>query len=156
MCDAHDVLLIADEVQTGLGRTGRRLCLDHHSVRADILLLGKALSGGVLPVSAVLADDAVMGVITPGSHGSTFGGNPLGCAVATAALQVLEVSGREAARAVLSLGSAGAASSSLRGDVCGARHAQDEGLAENAERQVRRRHIPSAVGGGRLPTACTP
>ena len=70
-------------------RTGKRLALDHESVQADILLLGKALSGGVMPVSAVLASDDVMSVLTPGSHGSTFGGNPLGCAVATAALEVL-------------------------------------------------------------------
>jgi len=93
LCNKHNVLLIADEVQTGLGRTGARLCCDHDGVRPDILLLGKALSGGVLPVSAVLADNDVMGVITPGSHGSTFGGNPLGAAVATEALKVLQDEG---------------------------------------------------------------
>jgi len=87
--DAVGTLFIADEVQTGLGRTGRRLALGHEGVQADVLLLGKALSGGVMPVSAVLASDDVMSVLTPGSHGSTFGGNPLGCAVATAALEVL-------------------------------------------------------------------
>lgn len=89
ICDEHNVLFIADEVQTGLGRTGKRLALDHENVKADILLLGKALSGGVMPVSAVLSSHEVMDVLTPGSHGSTFGGNPLGCAVATAALEVL-------------------------------------------------------------------
>ena len=93
ICDTHNVLFIADEVQTGLGRTGAMIACDHDGVRPDMLLLGKALSGGVLPVSAVLADDAVMGVIDPGSHGSTFGGNPLGCAVATAALSVLRDEG---------------------------------------------------------------
>jgi len=89
LCTKANVLFIADEVQTGLGRTGKRLALDHEGVQADILLLGKALSGGTMPVSAVLASHQVMGVLTPGSHGSTFGGNPLGCAVATAALEVL-------------------------------------------------------------------
>lgn len=89
LCTQHNVLFIADEVQTGLGRTGKRLALDHENVKADILLLGKALSGGVMPISAVLASHEVMGVFTPGSHGSTFGGNPLACAVATAALEVL-------------------------------------------------------------------
>jgi len=89
LCTQANVLFIADEVQTGLGRTGKRLALDHENVQADILLLGKALSGGTMPVSAVLASHEVMDVLTPGSHGSTFGGNPLGCAVATAALEVL-------------------------------------------------------------------
>lgn len=89
LCKAANVLFIADEVQTGLGRTGKMLCCDHESVRPDILILGKALSGGVLPVSAVLADDEVMLCIHPGEHGSTYGGNPLACAVAMTALQVL-------------------------------------------------------------------
>jgi ornithine--oxo-acid transaminase len=89
-CDAAGVLLIADEIQTGLGRTGRMLACDHEGVRPDILLLGKALSGGVLPVSAVLADDAVMLTIRPGEHGSTYGGNPLACKVAMEALRVLK------------------------------------------------------------------
>lgn len=89
LCTAHNVLLIADEVQTGLGRTGRMLCCDHENVRPDIVVLGKALSGGLYPVSAVLADDAVMLTIRPGEHGSTYGGNPLGCRVALAALDVL-------------------------------------------------------------------
>lgn len=80
---------IADEVQTGLGRTGRMLCVDHDGVRPDILVLGKALSGGVYPVSAALADDHIMLNIKPGQHGSTYGGNPLGCRVAMAALDVL-------------------------------------------------------------------
>ena len=89
LCRAHNVLLITDEIQTGLGRTGKLLATDYEEVRGDILILGKALSGGVLPVSAVLADDAVMLTIQPGQHGSTFGGNPLACAVMQAALDVL-------------------------------------------------------------------
>ncbi|MCI1188701.1 ornithine--oxo-acid transaminase [Hymenobacter sp. DH14] len=88
-CKAHKVLLITDEIQTGLGRTGKLLACDHEGVRGDILILGKALSGGVLPVSAVLADDEIMLTIQPGQHGSTFGGNPLACAVMRAALDVL-------------------------------------------------------------------
>lgn len=89
LCQANQVLFIADEVQTGLGRTGKMLACDHEGIKPDILVLGKALSGGVLPVSAVLADDEVMLSIKPGEHGSTYGGNPLACAVAMAALQVL-------------------------------------------------------------------
>ncbi|MFT4522049.1 MAG: ornithine--oxo-acid transaminase [Bacteroidia bacterium] len=88
-CDEHNVLFIADEVQTGIARTGRLTACAHEDVRPDVLVLGKALSGGVLPVSAVLADDDIMLCIKPGQHGSTFGGNPLACAVATAALQVV-------------------------------------------------------------------
>ncbi|KAF8563989.1 hypothetical protein P879_05742 [Paragonimus westermani] len=90
LCDKYRVLFIADEVQTGLCRTGKRLCVDHENVRPDIVLLGKALSGGMLPVSAVLADDAVMLCIQPGEHGSTYGGNPMACRLAIAALKVLE------------------------------------------------------------------
>lgn len=90
MCDKYNVLFIADEVQTGLARTGKRLCVDHDNVRPDIVILGKALSGGVLPVAAVLADDHIMMTIKPGEHGSTYGGNPLSCKVAMAALEVLE------------------------------------------------------------------
>jgi len=89
LCIKYNVLWIADEVQTGLGRTGAMLCCDHAHVKPDILILGKALGGGVFPVSAVLASNEVMGVLHPGQHGSTFGGNPLACAVATAALKVL-------------------------------------------------------------------
>ena len=89
MCKAANVLLIADEIQTGLARTGKMLACDHEHVRPDILLLGKALSGGTMPVSAVLADDEIMLTIKPGDHGSTYGGNPLACKVAIAALQVL-------------------------------------------------------------------
>lgn len=89
LCTKYNVLFIADEVQTGLARTGKMLACDHESVRPDILILGKALSGGIYPVSAVLADDAVMLTIKPGEHGSTYGGNPLGCKVAMAALDVL-------------------------------------------------------------------
>ena len=88
-CKAHNVLFITDEIQTGLGRTGKLLACDHEATRGDILILGKALSGGVLPVSAVLADDDIMLTIQPGQHGSTFGGNPLACAVMCAALDVL-------------------------------------------------------------------
>jgi len=89
LCEKYNVLFIADEVQTGLGRTGARLACDHEEVRPDIVILGKALSGGVYPVSAVLADDEIMLCIRPGEHGSTFGGNPIGARVAVAALQVL-------------------------------------------------------------------
>ncbi len=90
MCKAHNVLMICDEVQTGLCRTGKMLASDYENVRPDVLILGKALSGGALPVSAVLADDEVMLSIKPGQHGSTFGGNPLACRVAIAALEVLK------------------------------------------------------------------
>ena len=90
LCTEYNVLLIADEIQTGLARTGKMLACDHEQVRPDILILGKALSGGVLPVSAVLADDAIMMTIKPGEHGSTYGGNPLACAVAITALTVLK------------------------------------------------------------------
>ncbi len=90
LCKKHNVLFIADEVQTGIGRTGKMLACDHENVRPDILILGKALSGGVLPVSAVLADDEIMLVIKPGEHGSTFGGNPLACRVAITALEVIQ------------------------------------------------------------------
>jgi ornithine--oxo-acid transaminase len=90
LCKAKNVLFIADEVQTGLCRTGKKLCCDHDGVRPDILILGKALSGGVMPISAVLADDPIMLTIKPGEHGSTFGGNPLACKIAIAALKILE------------------------------------------------------------------
>jgi len=90
LCKKNNVLFIADEVQTGLARTGKMLACDHEGVRPDILILGKALSGGTIPVSAVLADDAVMLCIKPGEHGSTFGGNPLASKVAIAALKVLK------------------------------------------------------------------
>jgi ornithine--oxo-acid transaminase len=89
-CQQANVLFIADEIQTGLGRTGARLACDHEGVRPDILILGKALSGGTLPVSAVLADDEIMLVIQPGQHGSTYGGNPLACAVAEASITAIE------------------------------------------------------------------
>ena len=82
--------MMADEIQTGLARTGKMLACDHENVRPDVLLLGKALSGGTMPVSAVLSDDEVMMTIKPGEHGSTYGGNPLACAVAITALQVLK------------------------------------------------------------------
>ncbi|CAG8507687.1 13081_t:CDS:2 [Ambispora leptoticha] len=90
LCKKHNVLFIADEIQTGLARTGKMICCEHENVRPDILLLGKALSGGVYPVSAVLADKEIMLCIKPGEHGSTYGGNPLGSAVAIAALEVIK------------------------------------------------------------------
>ena len=90
LCEQANVLFIADEIQTGLARTGKMLACDHEGVRPDILLLGKALSGGMLPVSAVLCDDEIMMTIKPGEHGSTYGGNPLACKVAMTALQVLK------------------------------------------------------------------
>ncbi|MBV9963073.1 MAG: ornithine--oxo-acid transaminase [Parafilimonas sp.] len=90
LCEAYNVLFIGDEIQTGLCRTGRMLACDHENVRPDILVLGKALSGGTLPVSAVLADDEIMLNIKPGEHGSTYGGNPLACAVAIESLKVLK------------------------------------------------------------------
>ena len=90
LCKKHNVLFIADEVQTGIARTGKLIACHHENVQPDILILGKALSGGMYPVSAVLANDNIMQVIHPGQHGSTFGGNPLACAVAVAALDVVE------------------------------------------------------------------
>ncbi|WP_308992529.1 ornithine--oxo-acid transaminase [Mariniflexile litorale] len=89
LCEAYNVLFIADEVQTGIARTGKLLAVDHENVKPDILVLGKAISGGVYPVSAVLANDRIMNVIKPGNHGSTFGGNPVAAAVAIAALEVV-------------------------------------------------------------------
>ena len=90
ICHRHNILLILDEIQTGLGRTGKLMCADHEGVKPDAFILGKALSGGFYPVSALVARSEVMDVFAPGSHGSTYGGNPLGCAVARAALNVLE------------------------------------------------------------------
>ena len=89
ICDRHNVLLIADEIQSGLGRTGKLLAMEHEGVRADIVTIGKALSGGMYPVSAVLADREILGLFGPGDHGSTYGGNPLACAVAREALRVI-------------------------------------------------------------------
>lgn len=89
LCHAHNVLFMADEAQTGIGRTGRMLACDHEGVRPDILILGKALGGGVVPISAVLADDEIMLTIKPGEHGSTFGGNPVACRASMAALEVV-------------------------------------------------------------------
>lgn len=93
LCKRSNVLFIGDEIQTGLARTGKMLACDHENVRPDILILGKALSGGMLPISAVLADDEVMLCIKPGEHGSTYGGNPLACKVAMAALEVIKAEG---------------------------------------------------------------
>jgi len=89
ICKKNNVVLILDEIQTGLGRTGKMLAEEHDEIEADLTLIGKALSGGFYPVSAVLSNSEVMGVLQPGEHGSTFGGNPLACAVARAALKVL-------------------------------------------------------------------
>jgi ornithine--oxo-acid transaminase len=89
LCTKYNVLMIADEVQTGLCRTGKMLACDHENVKPDVLILGKALSGGTMPVAAVLANNEVMLTIKPGEHGSTYGGNPLACAVAIEALKVL-------------------------------------------------------------------
>ncbi|HJN06313.1 MAG TPA: aminotransferase class III-fold pyridoxal phosphate-dependent enzyme, partial [Bacteroidales bacterium] len=96
MCKAKNVLFIADEVQTGIARTGKMLACDHEGVHPDILILGKALSGGTYPVSAVLADDEIMLTIKPGQHGSTFGGNPVSAKIATAALKVIKDENLEA------------------------------------------------------------
>jgi ornithine--oxo-acid transaminase len=93
LCEKNDVVLILDEIQTGLGRTGKLLAEEHDGIEADLTLIGKALSGGFYPVSAVLSNTEVMGVLQPGEHGSTFGGNPLACAVARAALRVLKEEG---------------------------------------------------------------
>lgn len=89
LCQKHNVLFIADEIQTGIARTGKMLCVDHEGVRPDMVILGKALSGGAYPVSAVLADDEIMDCLRPGEHGSTYGGNPLACTVAMEALEVI-------------------------------------------------------------------
>src|SRR5205823_1737265 len=89
ICQEHRVLLMCDEIQSGLGRTGKLFAYMHENVRPDVVIVGKALSGGFYPVSAVLASKEVLGVFNPGDHGSTFGGNPLGCAVAREALRVL-------------------------------------------------------------------
>ena len=90
LCDQHNILLVLDEIQTGLGRTGKLFAAEHEDVDADITIIGKALAGGFYPVSAVLADKDILGLFTPGEHGSTFGGNPLGAAVARASLQVIK------------------------------------------------------------------
>jgi ornithine--oxo-acid transaminase len=89
ICTKHNVLLMCDEIQTGFGRTGKMFCCEHDSVKPDMLIMGKALSGGVLPVSAVASSEEVLGVFKPGDHGSTFGGSPLACAVACAAIAVI-------------------------------------------------------------------
>jgi ornithine--oxo-acid transaminase len=89
ICTEHNIVLVTDEIQTGLGRTGKLLAEEHEGVQADVTMIGKALSGGFYPVSAVLSNKEVLGVFQPGDHGSTFGGNPLACAVARMALKVL-------------------------------------------------------------------
>src|SRR6185369_15742339 len=93
LCTRRNVMLILDEIQTGLGRTGKLLAEQHEGIEADVTLVGKALSGGFYPVSAVLSNSEVLGVLQPGQHGSTFGGNPLACAIARAALKVLTEEG---------------------------------------------------------------
>src|SRR4051794_40097006 len=99
LCRERDVLFIADEIQSGLGRTGRTFAVEHDGVTPDVLILGKALGGGILPLSAVVADDDVLGVFRPGEHGSTFGGNPLACAVGIEVLRLLEPGTTQAAAA---------------------------------------------------------
>ncbi|MEJ2080744.1 MAG: aminotransferase class III-fold pyridoxal phosphate-dependent enzyme, partial [Acidobacteriota bacterium] len=89
ICSRHQVLFCADEIQTGLGRTGRLFCYEHEEIRPDMVIMGKALSGGLYPVSAVACDDWIMRVFEPGTHGSTYGGNPLACAIGIAALDVI-------------------------------------------------------------------
>jgi len=89
LCKANRVLFVADEIQTGLGRTGRKFCCDHEGVKPDMVVIGKALGGGIMPMSAVVSSKEVLGVFNPGDHGSTFGGNPLACAVSRAALKTL-------------------------------------------------------------------
>ena len=90
LCKKHNVILIADEIQTGIGRTGRMLCSEWSGIKPDMVTLGKAISGGMYPVSAILASKEIMGVVEPGTHGSTYGGNPLGCAVSIRALELIE------------------------------------------------------------------
>ena len=90
ICDDNNIVLVADEIQTGLGRTGKMFCMEHYDVKPDMYILGKALGAGVLPISAVVSSEEVLGVFTPGEHGSTFGGNPLACRVAIEAVQVLK------------------------------------------------------------------
>lgn len=90
LCKEHNVLFIADEIQTGLGRTGKMFACEWENIEPDVYILGKALGGGVMPISAVVANDDILGVLNPGSHGSTFGGNPLACAVSIASLEVIE------------------------------------------------------------------
>ena len=139
LCTAHDVLLILDEIQTGLGRTGRLLAEEHEGVEADLTLIGKALSGGFYPVSAVLSHEAAMGVLRPGEHGSTFGGNPLACAVSRMALRVLVEEGMIGNSAVQGL--------RLRDGLAR--------ISNNAIREVRGRglmiavELDPAVGGAR-------
>ena len=89
ICKANRVLFVADEIQTGFGRTGKKFCCEHDGVKPDMMILGKALGGGIIPVSAVVSSREILGVFNPGDHGSTFGGNPLGCAVARSSLKVL-------------------------------------------------------------------
>jgi ornithine--oxo-acid transaminase len=101
LCDEHRVLLMVDEIQSGLGRTGKMFAYEHDGIRPDVLILGKALSGGLYPVSAMVSDEEVMNVFTPGDHGSTYGGNPIGAAVAVTALEILEDEGLVARSAEL-------------------------------------------------------
>jgi ornithine--oxo-acid transaminase len=123
ICDERGILLIADEVQTGLGRTGRRFAFDHEDVIPDVYVLGKALGGGIVPLSAVVADERVLGVLNPGEHGSTFGGNPLACAVGREVLRLLD-DGRLAADAA------------RLGDRAAARVRERSFPAVNAVRQI--------------------
>ena len=129
LCTRHDVILILDEIQTGLGRTGKLLAEEHEGIEADLTLIGKALSGGFYPVSAVLSNREVLGVLRPGEHGSTFGGNPLGCAIAREALKVLVEEGM--------IDNAAVQGKRLKGGL--------EGLRSNVVKEVRGRGLMIAV-----------
>ena len=129
LCTRHNVILILDEIQTGLGRTGKLLAEEHEGIEADLTLIGKALSGGFYPVSAVLSNSQVMDVLHPGEHGSTFGGNPLACAVARAALKVLVEEGM--------IENAARVGDRLRADLAG--------IASSKVREVRGRGLMIAI-----------
>jgi ornithine--oxo-acid transaminase len=142
LCDEHGVLMLADEIQTGLGRTGRRFACDHEDVRPDAYILGKALSGGFYPVSAVVSTRAVLGLFEPGSHGSTYGGNPLGCAVAREALRVLDEEKLTERAAELGAWLVGELSSSISGPV---REVRGRGLMVGIELVERARPYCEAL-----------
>jgi ornithine--oxo-acid transaminase len=142
LCREYDVLFIADEIQTGLGRTGARFASDHENVTPDVLILGKALSGGMYPVSAVLASAAIMSVLRPGDHGSTFAGNPLAAAIAIAALDVLEdehLAERAASAGARLLAGLRAIAASIVVDVRG------RGLLIGLEFSIPARHVANAL-----------
>ena len=160
LCTEANALLIADEIQSGLGRTGRTFACDHEGVAPDLMLLGKALGGGIVPISAVVGTDEVLGLFRPGEHGSTFGGNPLACAIALAVLELLgrrlaaakrRRARRPASRASLPApttlrsrrsASAGSGSGRHRADGATAREACMELLTRACSRRRRRAHGP--------------